>query len=113
MVSDSVLGQERVDLTYFTLGLVSDYDGRTIVKADKLESTKVDRFHETQIEIMDLLDSLINEENKLRDKENQITKKRVRVKEPNCTNCYEFFDYHSKELSADFDVPPENRIIQK
>jgi putative transposase len=34
LVSDSVLGQERVDLTYFTLGLVSDYYGRTIVKAD-------------------------------------------------------------------------------
>jgi len=101
LFSDSVLGQEKIDLTYFTLGLVSDYYGRTIVKADKLELTKVDRFHETQIEIMDLLDSLINEENKLRDKENRITKKRVRVKEPNCTNCHEFFDYYSKELSAD------------
>lgn len=97
----SVWGQDKVDLTYFTLGLVSDYYGRTIVKDDKLESTKIDRFHESQIDIMDFLDSLINEENKVRDKENRITKKRTRVKEPNCTNCNEYFDYYSKELSAD------------
>ena len=50
---------------------------------------------------MDLLDSLIDEENKLRDKENRITKKRTRVKEPNCANCNEYFDYYSKELSTD------------
>ena len=99
--SISVWGQDKVDLTYFTLGLVSDYYGRTIVKADKLESTKIDRFHETQIDIMDFLDSLINEENKLRDQENRITKKRTRVKESNCENCKEFFDYYSKELSTD------------
>jgi hypothetical protein len=94
-------GQDKIDLTYFTFGLVSDYYGRTIVKSDKLESTKIDRFHETQTDIMDLLDSLINEENKLRDKENRITKKRTRVKEPNCTNCNEYFDYYSKGLSTD------------
>lgn len=99
--SNSAWGQDKIDLTYFTLGLVSDYYGRTIVKSDKLESTKIDRFHETQIDIMDLLDSLINEENKLRDKENRITKKRTRVKEANCTNCNEYFDYYSKELSTD------------
>ena len=99
--STSVWGQDKVDLTYLTLGLVSDYYGRTIVKDDKLESTKIDRFHETQIDILDFLDSLINEENKLRDKENRITNKRTRVKEPNCTNCNEFFDYYSKELSKD------------
>jgi hypothetical protein len=97
----SVWGQDKFDITYFTLGLVSDYSGRTIVKDDKLESTKIDRFHETQIDIMDFLDSLINEENKLRDKEHRITKKRTRVKEPNCANCNEFFDYYSKELSTE------------
>ena len=99
--STSVWGQDKVDLTCFTLGLVSDYYGRTIVKADKLESTKIDRFHETQSDIMDLLDSLIDEENKFRGKEKRITKKRIREKEPNCTNCNEFFNYYSKELSAD------------
>lgn len=99
--SSSVCGQDKVDLTYFTLGLVSDYYGRTIVKSDKLESTKIDRFHETQIDIMDFLDSLINEENKSRAKEERITKKRIREREPNCTNCNEFFIYYSKELSTD------------
>jgi hypothetical protein len=101
LYSISVFGQDKVDLTYFTLGLVSDYYGRTIVKSDKLESTKIDRFHETQIDILDFLDSLINEENKFRDKESRISKKRVRVREPNCINCNEYFDYYSKELSKD------------
>ena len=99
--SNSVWGQDKVDLTYFTLGLVNDYYGRTIVKSDKLEATRIDRFHETQSDIMDLLDSLIDEENKFRDKEKRITKKRTREKEPNCTNCNEFFNYYSKELSTD------------
>jgi hypothetical protein len=99
--SNSVWGQGKVDLTYFTLGLVSDYYGRTIVKSDKLESTKIDRFHEAQIGIMDLLDSLINEENKSRNKENRITKKRTIAREPNCTDCNEYFNYYSKELSTD------------
>jgi hypothetical protein len=99
--SNSVWGQDKVDLTCFTLGLVSDYNGRTIVKSDKFESTKIDRFHEAQIDIMDLLDSLINEENKSRDRDKQITKKRTRTKEPHCTNCDEFFDYYSKELATD------------
>jgi hypothetical protein len=99
--SNSVWGQDKVDLTYFTLGLVSDYYGRTVVKSDKLESTKIDRFHETQIDIMDFLDSLINEENKSRTKENRITKKRTRAREPNCKDCNEYFNYYSKELSTD------------
>jgi hypothetical protein len=102
----SVPGQDKVDLTYFTMGLVSDYYGRTIVKDDKLESTKIDRFHETQLDILDFLDSLINEENKL------ITKKRTRVKEPNCTNCNEFFDYYSKELSKDLNSKYKFKFAQ-
>lgn len=110
--ASSVSGQDKVDLTYFTLGLVSDYYGRTIVKDDKLESTKIDRFHETQIDILDFLDSLINEENKLRDKENRIMKKRTRVKEPNCTNCNEFFDYYSKALSKDLNSKYKFKFAQ-
>ena len=99
--SNLAWGQDKVDLTYFTLGLVNDYYGRTIVKSDKLESTRIDRFHETQIDIMDLLDSLINDSNKAKDKENRITTKRTRDREPNCTNCNEFFIYYSKVLSED------------
>jgi len=99
--SNAVFGQSKVDLTYFTLGLVDDYLGRTIVKSDKLDVTKIDEFHEFESGLMDFLDSLINEENKFRDKTKTITKKRVRVNEPNCTNCHEFFDYYSKELAEE------------
>jgi hypothetical protein len=99
--SNSVVGQNKVDLTYFTIGLVDDYLGRIIVKADKLDVTKVDEFHEFESDLMDFLDSLINEENKLREKSNLITKKRVRRKEANCINCHEFFYYYSKQLASD------------
>ncbi len=97
--SNAVFGQSKVDLTYFTLGLVNDYLGRTIVKSDKLGVTKVDMFHESESDLMDFLDSLINEENKIRDKTKTITKKRVRRNETNCINCHEFFYYYSKELA--------------
>jgi hypothetical protein len=102
--SNSVWAQGKVDLTYFTLGLVTDYYGRTIVKSDKLESTKIERFHVTQSDIMDLLDSLINAENKSRDKNDRITKKRTREREPNCIDCNEYFNYYSKELSSDLNT---------
>lgn len=71
-------GQNKIDLPYFALGLVNDYWGRTLVKSDRLDVTKVDTFHESEIDIIDFLDSLINEENKIRDKNDLITKKRVR-----------------------------------
>lgn len=99
--SNSLVGQNKVDLTYFTIGLVDDYLGRTIVKSDKVGITKVDMFHESESDLMDFLDSLINEENKLREKSNLITKNRVRIRETNCINCHEFFYYYSKQLASE------------
>ena len=98
--SSTVQGQNKIDLSYFVLGLVDDYWGRTLVKSDKLEMTKVDRFHESEIDLMNFLDSLINEENKIREKSDLVTKKRVRGNRINCVSCSQFFTYYSGYIAA-------------
>ena len=92
-------GQERLDLAYFTLGLVNDYLGREYIKGDQQSLTKVDEFHETEIELINCLDSLIDLENKFRDRTERIDKKFVRRSDKECPNCNEFFIYKSKYLA--------------
>ncbi len=93
--------QPPIDLNSLTLGIVDDYLGRTIVKTGKLESTKIDRFHQSQAWIMDLLDSLIKLENIKLGKGDRINSQRRRVLDPNCSDCKEYFDYYSRELSKE------------
>jgi len=97
--SNILHGQNKFDLSYFALGLVDDYWGRTLVRSDKLEVTKLDEFHESEIDLMDFLDSLIDEENKAGNRNDWIAKKRVRQSETKCVNCSEFFNYYSKRLA--------------
>jgi hypothetical protein len=99
--SSTVQGQNKIDLSYFALGLVNDYLGRALVKSDKLDVTRVDRFHESEIDLMDFLDSLISEENKMSEKESDlVTQKRARGNEINCGNCSQFFTYYSGYVAA-------------
>jgi hypothetical protein len=83
------------------LGLLDDYLGRDLVKDDKLDLAKIDIFYETEIDIMDYLDSLITVENLLRDKQNQIDKQKIRVADSNCTSCHAFSIYYSKKLAEE------------
>lgn len=101
VISFTAFGQQRVDLTYFTLGLVDDYLGRHLVKEDKKDINKIDYYHETEIDIMNYLDSLIKVENTFRERNNKIDHKRERREERNCTNCNEFFGYYSKTLAEE------------
>jgi hypothetical protein len=98
--SSTVQGQNKIDLSYFALGLVNDYLGRALVKSDKLDVTMVDRFHESEIVLMDFLDSLISEENNVRKENDLITPKRARENEINCGNCSQFFTYYSGYVAA-------------
>lgn len=99
IITLSTFGQSRIELTYFTLGLVDDYLGRSLVKDDKLDLAKIDFFHQTEIDIMDYLDSVIRVENSLKGKQDQIDFRKVRRKDRNCTNCHEYFICYSKRLA--------------
>jgi hypothetical protein len=94
-----VHAQSKVDLTYFAFGLVNDYSGRQLVLTDSLELKKVDRCHETEIDILNYLDSLVRVENSFRAPDNQIDRKIMR--ESDCGNCQEFVAYYSKRLADD------------
>lgn len=93
----SVHGQSKIDLTYFTLGLVNDYLGRELILTDSLELRKVDQYHETEIDIFNYLDSLVIIENSFRDKNSHIDRKMAI--DSGCGNCHEFIIYYSKRLA--------------
>ena len=100
LISNFTSAQNKIDVTYFTLGIVDDYLGRDLVIAEKKHPLTVDYMHNDEIGIIKYLDSLIKNENLIRKNNSKIDFVFFRdTLSTNCGNCNEFYYLYSKKLS--------------
>jgi len=85
------------NLTFYSVGFISDYMGRRIEKGDSELKNSVDNFfHQSNLYDLVRLDTLL----KLNNLKKEFIPYQIKKREGsnNCSNCHEFFDLNSKLL---------------
>ncbi|WP_395053736.1 hypothetical protein [Flavobacterium sp.] len=100
-ISLKLFSQEKIDINYFTLGLVNDYLGRNLVLDEKDNPITIDYIYKREKSVIHFLDSLIKIENSSKNIIEKIDfiffKDTITL---NCSNCEEFYIVKSKNIAT-------------